>query len=415
MREWIRLSLAEVAELRFGKTPSRSEARFWNPSGGHPWATIADLRTDPVMETAEAVSDAGLPFAGRPVSAGSTMMSFKLTVGRVARAGTELLTNEAIVSVHGLEGKVDDGWLYHALPGIAEGGVTDTAVKGLTLNKAKLEKLMVHLPPLEEQQRIAEILDAINETIQATERVTAKHKQIRTGLASDLLEVKSANESFTSMNSNGAPSSCASSLTLRNRVGDVVFLRDCGRWLSGGTPDTGNLNYWDGEIPWITASSLKGRYLSASQRRLTLAGAEAGSRIVPGGTILFVVRGMSLKKEFRVGMAVRPVSFGQDCKALIPADGIDPKYLLFALEAAENRVLRMVDEASHGTGRLQTSLLGGLKVRLPSIEKQRWVIEILDAIDDAIWNNRAQLQKLRRLRAGLAADLLSGRVRTVAA
>ena len=283
------------------------------------------------------------------------------------------------------------------------------------LTRAEMERIEITLPPLEEQRRIAEILDTIDETIQATERVIAKHKRIRSGLASDLLEVKSVNESLESRNLSGAPLSGASRLTRRNRVGDVVFLRDCGRWLSGGTPDTGNLNYWGGEIPWITSSSLKGRYLSASQRRLTLAGADAGSRIVPGGTILFVVRGMSLKKEFRVGMTVRPVAFGQDCKALVPADGIDPKYLLFALEAAENRVLRMVDEASHGTGRLQTSLLGGLKVRLPPIEKQRRVIEVLNSIDDAIRNNRAELQKLRRTSSGLANDLLSGRVRTVAA
>ena len=279
----------------------------------------------------------------------------------------------------------------------------------------ELRDLMIPVPPLEEQRRIAEILDTIDDAIRATERVIAKHKQVRSGLASDLLEVKSAYESRDRVNLSGPPSRCPSSRTLRERVGDVVFLRDCGHLLSGGTPDTGNLNYWDGEIPWITASSLKGRYLSASQRRLTSAGAEAGSRIVPGGTILFVVRGMSLKKEFRVGMAVRPVAFGQDCKALVPADGVDPKYLLFALEAAENRVLRMVDEASHGTGRLQTSLLEGLKLRLPPLEKQRGIIEILDTIDDSIQNNKAQLQKARRLRSGLASELLSGRVRTVAA
>ena len=115
------------------------------------------------------------------------MMSFKLTVGRVARAGAELLTNEAIVSVHGLEGKADDDWLYHALPGIARSGVTDTAVKGSTLNKAKLEKLKVHLPPLEEQRRIAEILDTVDGTIRSNESELAKLRQLRAGLAADLL------------------------------------------------------------------------------------------------------------------------------------------------------------------------------------------------------------------------------------
>ena len=70
MSEWTRSILKDMAELRFGKTPPRSEARFWNPPDGHPWATIADMRTDPVVETAETVSEAGLPFAGRSVSAG---------------------------------------------------------------------------------------------------------------------------------------------------------------------------------------------------------------------------------------------------------------------------------------------------------------------------------------------------------
>ena len=62
-------------------------------------------------------------------------------------------------------------------------GVTDTAVKGATLNKAKLEKLKVHLPPLEEQRRIAEILDTIDETIQATERVIAQLDDISIALS----------------------------------------------------------------------------------------------------------------------------------------------------------------------------------------------------------------------------------------
>lgn len=187
MNEWTRCFLQDVAELRFGKTPPRSEPRFWGQSRGHPWATIADMRDDPVLDTVEKVSEAGLPFAGRVVSAGSVMMSFKLTVGRVARAGVDLLTNEAIVSVHGLDGIADDDWLYYALPGIALGGITDTAVKGATLNKSKLERLRVDLPPLEEQKRIAEVLNSMDETIRATERAIEKRKALRSGLVDDLL------------------------------------------------------------------------------------------------------------------------------------------------------------------------------------------------------------------------------------
>jgi type I restriction enzyme S subunit len=188
-------------------------------------------------------------------------------------------------------------------------------------------------------------------------------------------------------------------------MGDLA-LRDCGRWLSGGTPDTENPAYWGGVIPWITASSLKGRYLDRSVRQLTKEGVAAGSRLVEPGTLIFVVRGMSLKNEFRVGIATRQLAFGQDCKALVPAEGIDPKYLLFALEAAEDRVLRMVDEASHGTGRLQTALLGSLEVRVPPVEEQRRIVEILDTIDETIQATERVIVKLNRGRVGLMTDVL---------
>lgn len=412
MSDWVSTHLAEIAKLQFGKTPPRNQARFWNTPSGHPWATIADMRNDPVRDTAETVSESGLPHAGRVVPAGTVLMSFKLTIGRVARAGTELRTNEAIVSVHGIEGKARDDWLYHALPEIIRGAKADIAVKGSTLNKSKLEQLVVHLPPLEEQRRIAGIMDTIDSAIRSAEDLATKYSGIRISVAADLfgnwpVDAPLGNARPTMASSRGTELS-----TRRDRGDDEVVLRDCGRWLSGGTPNTNDTSYWNGDIPWITASSLKHRYLNDSMRRLTAAGVEAGSRIVPKGTILFVVRGMSLKQEFRVGMAIRPVAFGQDCKALVPVDNINPVYLLFALEAAENRVLRLVDEASHGTGRLQVSLLGNLRIRLPSLKEQNSIADTIKTLDESIRINDQHLRKLRQVRSGVGADLLSGRVRT---
>ena len=55
--------------------------------------------------------------------------------------------------------------------------------------------------------------------------------------------------------------------------------------------------------------------------------------------------------------------------------------------------------------------------RLPRIPlaEQRRIAGILNTIDEAIQANEEQLGKLRQLRSGLAADLLSGQVSTVAA
>lgn len=382
MVEWKTLPLGDVARLKMGQSP--------------PGSLVTDL-------------DAGLPFlqgnaefgircpkatlqcdeAARRSAPGDSLISVRAPVGATNRADRAYGIGRGLAAV--VFDLVDPDFGHHAL--VHRSRDLQRISQGTTFSavgRTELASLQLPVPPLDEQRRIAEILDIIDETIQATERVISKHARTRAGLAGDLLD----------------PTGLAP---------DEVLLKDCGRWLSGGTPDTGNPNYWGGEIPWITASSLKGRYLSTSVRRLTPAGARAGTRVVPPQTILFVVRGMSLKKQFRVGMAVRPVAFGQDCKALIPADGVDSKYLLFALEAAESHVLKMVDEATHGTGRLQTSLLGSLKVWLPPLDHQRRITAILDTIDEAIQDNEEQLDKLRQLRSGLATDLLSGRVRTVTA
>jgi type I restriction enzyme S subunit len=132
---------------------------------------------------------------------------------------------------------------------------------------------------------------------------------------------------------------------------------------------------------------------------------------MPKDTILFVVRGMSLKTEFRVGIAVRPVAFGQDCKAIVAHEGIDPLFLAYVLASRQYEVMGLVDEASHGTGRLQTYLIGNLAVPLPPLPEQRKIAEILSTWDEAIATVDALLAALRRRKQGLMQRLLTGQVR----
>jgi len=177
----------------------------------------------------------------------------------------------------------------------------------------------------------------------------------------------------------------------------VARLRDCGEWYSGGTPDTGTTAYWNGDIPWITASSLHDFYITDSRRRVTKLGVENGTRVVPEGSILFVVRGMSLKSEFRVGIAKRPMAFGQDCKAVIARPGIEPYYLANVLRSKADDILALADEASHGTGRLQTAALSELKVPIPPLAEQKAIAHVLGTLDDKIELNRRMNETLEAI------------------
>ncbi|MFI8179239.1 restriction endonuclease subunit S [Actinacidiphila glaucinigra] len=163
-----------------------------------------------------------------------------------------------------------------------------------------------------------------------------------------------------------------------------VTLADAGTWLSGGTPSTSNDAYWDGDIPWISAASLKRFRVIDSDRRVTALGAENGSRLVGAGTVLFVVRGMSLKSEFRIGVTQRTVAFGQDCKAVLPAEGIDPYFLAHAIQTKTPEILAMVEETSHGTGRLDTNRLQELEIGVPPLSVQRRIVAGLEVIERRI-------------------------------
>jgi type I restriction enzyme S subunit len=187
---------------------------------------------------------------------------------------------------------------------------------------------------------------------------------------------------------------------------EVIALRDAGKWLSGGTPSTTTATYWGGDLPWISAASLKSFYVEASDRTLTEAGAAAATNIVAPGTLLMVVRGMSLKTEFRFGIAQREVAFGQDCKAIIPS--IESAVLAIALRAAEDSILDLVDEAGHGTGRLSTDLLEQLEIAVPHDPRFAAIAAALVARGARAARESRWLAALRDM---LLPELLSGRIR----
>jgi type I restriction enzyme S subunit len=189
------------------------------------------------------------------------------------------------------------------------------------------------------------------------------------------------------------------------------MMSECGHWISGGTPNTSTEAYWGGEIPWISAASLKSPWVYHSDRKITALGAENGTRLVPKDTIIFVVRGMSLITEFRIGLTRREVSFGQDCKAIVPAAGIDAAVLFLAIKSRTADILRLVDRAGHGTGRLATDLLSKVTLKLPEAKSNVEAAATLRQLINVGATRQAENHKLLELRDTLLPRLMSGEIR----
>jgi type I restriction enzyme S subunit len=128
--------------------------------------------------------------------------------------------------------------------------------------------------------------------------------------------------------------------------------------------------------------------------RITAEAAEEGSRLVPENTVLAVVRGMSLAKDFRVAITKREVAFNQDLKALSCEPDVIPEFLFYAMFARRDHIKDLATEASHGTKKLETDVLAAVPLHVPKPEVQRRAVTVASRYDDLIENNTRRMALL---------------------
>jgi type I restriction enzyme S subunit len=182
----------------------------------------------------------------------------------------------------------------------------------------------------------------------------------------------------------------------------TVRLGDVTEWSSGGTPSKNKPEYWGGDIPWISASSMYSSRYADSDKKITNKGLQNGTRLALKDTTLLLVRGSSLHQRIPVGIATREVAFNQDVKAIrSKSDKISPWFLLYWLIGKEKELLAMVGFTGIGAGKLDTKELQNMTVSLPPLEEQEKIASIPKTIDDKITLNRQINQTLEQMAQAL--------------
>ncbi|SDX55430.1 type I restriction enzyme, S subunit [Albimonas donghaensis] len=268
---------------------------------------------------------------------------------------------------------------------------------GLTEDRLRLyfndfKRIPCAIPPLPEQRKIAEILSTWDRAIETTEALLAAAKAQKRALMQTLLTGKRRFPEFE-----GQP-------WPERALEEIVTIK------SGGTPSKASPENWDGDLPWLSAKDLKTHFLSDSEDHLTEAGARS-AKIVPAGTILVLVRGMTLMKDFPVGITTRKVAFNQDVKALTPKPNVSGLFLSYALAARKAQFMKLVNTANHGTGRLDTGLMLAVPIGVPKPAEQDRIAVSLRACDEEIGIFDSQARTLRTEKSALMQQLLTGKRR----
>jgi type I restriction enzyme S subunit len=150
--------MKDLLEFDLGKTPDRKISKYWK-DGVYPWISISDMIDDSVItKTKEKITDIALQekFNGNLVPKGTLIMSFKLTIGKMSILGVDAQHNEAIISIKFLldHENIQRDYLMKTLPLFTSYANTTDAIKGETLNSKILSRLLIAVPPINEQKRI---------------------------------------------------------------------------------------------------------------------------------------------------------------------------------------------------------------------------------------------------------------------
>ncbi len=412
-RGWKQSEVAALADVAIGGTPSRDIPRYWsnNDLDGQPWVAISDLHGRVIECTSESITEAGITNSNvKLVKRGTVLMSFKLSLGRVAFAGCDLYTNEAIAAFL-VNDQVAAAYLYYALPEAVRTAATDVAIKGATLNKKSLRKLVIEHPVRIVQEKIATILSTIDTAIEQTEALIEKYQHIKAGLMHDLFT-----RGVLPTGQLRPPREQAPELYQETAIGwiprewDAKTLRTSCDWYSGGTPSKRNEEWWKGSFPWLSPKDMKRFELIDTEDHVTHQAALVGSRIAPKGSVFIVVRGMILAHSFPVVINGTEFAFNQDVKAVIGRLPLMNRFLAYWFVANTDLFLKKTTESTHGTKRFDLSDLYKIEIGVPSEDEQQRVIDRLNSVEKQIWAERDLCNKLQTQKRGLMQDLLTGKV-----
>jgi type I restriction enzyme S subunit len=181
---------------------------------------------------------------------------------------------------------------------------------------------------------------------------------------------------------------------------------------SGGTPRKSNAEYWKGDIPWVSGKDLKTVLLNDAIDHVSAEGVTAGSRLVPAGSVLLLVRGMGLAKDLPVAVITRPMAFNQDLKALVPRGEYSGEFLRSAIYVGKERLLERIVASAHGTMTLNLDDVETFALACPSDpDEANDIATALAAIDRKLAHHQKKRAALHDLFQTTLHQLMTAQIR----
>lgn len=400
---WPRSTVAGIsADIVGGGTPAREVPTHWG--GGIPWVTpgeLTNLSGKYLDTTAETISPMGLAGSGaRLLPRNALLVTTRATLGSVALTAAPVATNQGFRSIV-FKAEANPDFYYHlfgTLKREMERRASGTTF--LEISGKEFGAIEVPLPPLKNQQRVAEILDSVDSAIQVSASIISKAQAMKQGLVDDLV---ARAESGVARGLAGAT---------RRSIGDLVRSH-------GGLIQTGPFgsqlhahDYVHEGVPVVMPQDIVVGQISLAQAaRITEPTANALSRHrMKVGDVVFSRRG-DLTRCAAIGAREAGWLCGTGCLLVRPpAQAVRPGWLALVYRHEVGQAHVRAQAVGSTMPNLNISILEGLAFPIPSIEEQDSAVALEASQRARIDLELANHEKLVSIKRALQVVLFGGKL-----
>lgn len=258
----------------------------------------------------------------------------------------------------------------------------------MNITNDDLFAMPVPLPPLPEQEKIAEILFAQDKLIALKEKLIEEKKRQKKALMQQLLTGKKRLPGF-------------SGELKQVKLGDICST------FSGGTPNRSHSEYYGGDIPWIKSGELNRGDIYDTEETLTNLGLNNSSaKIAPKGTLLIAMYGATAGI---LAFTHIDAAINQAILALIPTTKVSTCFIKESLDV-------QIETATHrltqgGQPNFNASIIESFSISMPCFEEQEAISNIAKTADYEIALLNNDLYQEKQKKKTLMQHLLTGIVR----
>ena len=154
-----------------------------------------------------------------------------------------------------------------------------------------------------------------------------------------------------------------------------VKLSDLAEIQSGGTPSRSNSAYWNGDIPWVKISDIKGKYVTETEEFITEEGLmNSSAKMFERGTILFSI----FATIGKVAILNIDATTNQALVGLKNNELVDKSFLVYALIELSKRISNLGKGVAQKN--INISILKDVRIPLPTFTEQKQIAEKLDKL-----------------------------------